>query len=101
MATLPWEIQMCAVPSHPIPWDDSHSHPMDKPAYFPILVPKSWCSLKKGRRMKSFSDFLYNFSIFQKIQRAASKGPKSRNLATLAIDHKFYWQNCGIMELEE
>ena len=23
MATLPWEIQMYAVPSHPIPWDDS------------------------------------------------------------------------------
>ena len=33
MATHPWEIQMCAVPSHPIPWDDSHGNPipMDKP----------------------------------------------------------------------
>ena len=36
--------------------------------------------------MKSFPDFPYNFSIFQNVQRAASKGPKSRSLATLALD---------------
>ena len=28
-------------------------------------------STKKGRRIKSFPDFPYNFSIFQKVQRAS------------------------------
>ena len=41
-------------------------------AFFPIFVPKSWCSLQnKGHRMKLFSDFPYNFSIFEKVQRVA------------------------------
>ena len=40
---------------------------------------------KKGRPKKSFSDFSYNFSIFQKVQRAAVWPPLVYNIIHLYL----------------